>query len=50
MHTVLVFAAAARKARKQIDDKRCAFEMEVSGMAVLKYGIGFHGKYVALAT
>ena len=41
--------AAARKAREQIDEKRYAAEMEESGIAVLKYGIGFSGKHVALA-
>ncbi len=44
-----LLAAAARKALKQIDDKRYAAEMETAGIAVLKYGIGFHGKHVALA-
>ena len=44
-----LLAAAARKARKQIDNKRYAAEMEASGIAVLKYGIGFSGKHVALA-
>ena len=44
-----LLAAAARKARKQIDDRRYAAEMEAMGVTVLKYGIGFHGKYVALA-
>ena len=45
-----LLAAAAKKARKQIDDKRYAAEMEMSGIAILKYGIGFSGKHVALAT
>ena len=44
-----LLAAAAKKARKQIDDKRYADEMEAAGLAVLKYGIGFSGKHVALA-
>ncbi len=44
-----LLAAAAKKARKQIDDKRYAAEMETAGITVLKYGIGFHGKHVALS-
>ena len=42
-------SAAAKQARKQIDAKRYAAEMEAEGIAVLKYGIGFSGKRVALA-
>ncbi len=41
--------AAAQEARRQIDDKCYAAEMEAEGIAVLKYGIGFLGKHVALA-
>ncbi len=41
--------AVAREARDQIDAKRCAAEMEASGIPVLKYGVGFLGKRVALA-
>ena len=41
--------SAAQQARKQIDEKRYAAEMEAAGLAVLKYGIGFCGKRVALA-
>ena len=44
-----LLAAAAKKARRQIDEKRYAAELEASGIAVLKYGIGFSGKHVALA-
>ena len=44
-----LLAAAARKARKQIDEKSYASEMEAAGIIVLKYGIGFHGKHVALS-
>ncbi len=44
-----LLAAAAKEARKQIDGKRYAAEMEAEGIAVLKYGIGFSGKHVALA-
>jgi len=44
-----LLAAAAKKARRQIDEKHYADEMEAAGLAVLKYGIGFHGKHVALA-
>ena len=44
-----ILAAAAKEGRKQIDRKRYAAEMEADGMAVLKYGIGFHGKHIALA-
>ena len=44
-----LLAAAAKEARKQIDGKRYAAEMEAEGIAVLKYGIGFSGKRVALA-
>ena len=44
-----ILAAAAKKARAQIDEKRYAAEMEAAGIAVLKYGIGFHGKHVVLA-
>ena len=40
--------AAAKRARRQIDEKRYAAEMEADGIAVLKYGIGFSGKRVAL--
>ena len=35
--------------RRKIDEKRYAVEMEEAGIAVLKYGIGFSGKRVALA-
>lgn len=35
---------------EEIDGKRYADEMEAAGIPVLKYGIGFSGKYVALAT
>ena len=35
--------------QRQIDEKRYAAEMEAEGIAVLKYGIGFSGKRVALA-
>ena len=41
-------AAAAQEARRQIDEKRYAAEMEAAGIPVLKYGIGFLGKRVAL--
>ena len=34
---------------KQIDERRCAAEMEAEGIAVLKYGVAFAGKRVALA-
>ncbi len=44
-----LLAAAAKQARKQIDEKRYAAEMEAAGVAVLKYGIGFSGKRVELA-
>ncbi len=44
-----LLAAAAKKARKQIDEKGYAVDMESAGITVLKYGIGFHGKHVALA-
>ena len=44
-----LLASAAKQARKQIDEKRYAAEMEAEGIAVLKYGIGFSGKHVALA-
>ena len=44
-----LLAAAAKEARKQIDEKRYAAEMEAEDIAVLKYGIGFSGKRVALA-
>ena len=40
--------SAAKEARRQIDKKRYAAEMEAAGIAVLKYGIGFHGKHVVL--
>ncbi len=36
--------------RKKIDTRRYAAEMEADGIAVLKYGIGFSGKHVALAS
>ena len=45
-----LLASAAKQARKQIDDKRYAAEMEIAGIVVLKYGIGFSGKHVALAS
>ena len=41
-------AAAAQEARRQIDEKRYAAEMEAEGIPVLKYGIGFLGKRVSL--
>ena len=44
-----LLVAAAKQARKQIDEKRYATELEVAGIAVLKYGIGFSGKRVELA-
>ena len=44
-----LLSAAAQEARKQIDERRYAAEMEADGIAVLKYGIGFSGKHVALA-
>ena len=44
-----LLAAAAKQARKQIDEKRYAAEMEATGVTVLKYGIGFSGKRVELA-
>ena len=44
-----LLAAVAREARDQIDEKRYAVEMEAAGLRVLKYGIGFLGKRVALA-
>ena len=44
-----LLTAAAKQARKQIDEKRYAAEMEATGIAVLKYGIGFSGKRVELA-
>ena len=40
---------AAAAARRQIEDKRYAAEMEAEGITVLKYGIGFGGKRVELA-
>ena len=40
--------SAAKEARKQIDEKRYAAEMEAEGVSVLKYGIGFHSKHVVL--
>ena len=40
---------AARKARDQIDEKRYAAGMEAAGLRVLKYGVAFLGKRVALA-
>ena len=46
----VLLAAAAKKARKQIDDMRYADAMEAAGVTVLKYGIGFRGKYVALTS
>ena len=44
-----LLVAAAKQARKQIDEKRYSVEMEAAGIAVLKYGIGFSGKRVELA-
>ena len=44
-----LLASAAKEARKQIDEKRYAAEMEAAGLTVLKYGIGFCGKHVELA-
>ena len=44
-----LLASAAKQAREQIDERRYAAEMEADGIAVLKYGIGFTGKHVALA-
>ena len=46
---VAALDAAARKARDQIDERRYAAEMEATGIPVLKYGVGFSGKRVALA-
>ena len=43
-------AASAKAARGQIDDRRYAAEMEAEGISVLKYGVGFCGKRVALAS
>ena len=43
-----LLASAAKQARKQIDEKRYAAEMEAEGIAVLKYGIGFSGKRVRI--
>ena len=45
----MLLTTAAKQARKQIDAKRYAAEMEATGIAVLKYGIGFSGKRVELA-
>ena len=47
--TASALEAAAHKARNQIDEKRYAAEMEAEGLCVLKYGIAFLGKRVALA-
>ena len=44
-----LLAVAAKNARRQIDEKGYAAEMETAGIAVLKYGIGFYGKHVALS-
>ena len=44
-----LLASVAKKARKQIDEKRYADEMEAECITVLKYGIGFGGKRVVLA-
>ena len=44
-----ILSAAAKGARKQIDKKHYAAEMKTAGITVLKYGIGFHGKHVALS-
>ena len=44
----VLLASAAKKARKQIDDKHYAAEMEAESISVLKYGIGFNCKHVAL--
>ena len=44
-----LLASAAKEARRQIDEKRYAAEMEAAGLTVLKYGIGFCGKHVELA-
>ena len=44
-----LLTSAAKQARKQIDEKRYAAEMEADGIPVLKYGIGFSGKRVSLA-
>ncbi len=44
-----LLTSAAKQARKQIDEKRYAAEMEADGVPVLKYGIGFSGKRVSLA-
>jgi hypothetical protein len=41
--------AAAREAHVQIEEKRYAVEMEAEGLRVLKYGVAFLGKRVALA-
>ena len=44
-----LLSASAKQARKQIDEKHYAAEMEEARIAVLKYGIGFSGKRVELA-
>ena len=38
----------AQKVRAQIDEKHYAAEMEDAGILILKYGISFLGKHVAL--
>ena len=44
-----LLASAAKKARKQIDERHYAAEMESEGVAVLKYGVGFSGKHVQIS-
>ena len=41
-------ASAAKKARKQIDERHYAAEMESEGVDVLKYGVAFSGKHVRI--
>ena len=44
-----LLASAAKQARAQIEKKRYAAKIEAEGLTVLKYGIGFSSKRVALA-
>ena len=44
-----LLASAAKKARKQIDERHYAAEMESEGVAVLKYGVAFSGKHVRIS-
>ncbi len=46
----VLLSVAAKGTRKQIDEKRYAEEMEASGITVLKCGIDFYGRHVALAS